>query len=1105
MNHTQYYWQIVDTLRHSLKWRLVLLYTLTIFINARAQKPDIVISAGHTDMISAITMSTDGKWIATSSIDKSLKIIDANTGMELRTIGGHNQRLNGVKFDPTNRYISGHVESESIVVYDVVTGNLVANYPCNQSDYYFLEEPNTLVYIDDQSNLKVVNSLTGAVLFATEQRFLVNLAQHAIHKNWIYAYTAKGELLAIDVSTGKNLLTVQLFEEYRFATCPMQCSNDGKYLAMATDGAVNGKDGQIHIISTANLKKIGTLKIGESRIVDFCFDARKPIISATEHNGNTVIFDVVKMKEINRFRLTDTFSAYAIGAHPTEDILLVGEIDKIHLVDRNTGKRLKTFEALGKKILSMGYDQKGKYLVTNTRDLQLKIWDLEQNKIINSFMGFFPVAFSPNGQEFVSMHNAIELVLREASTGDKKRTLNTEGELIQNVAFNKDGSLLSGAGFGGIIRIWDVHSGNIKQRLSGHQGGIYATDFHPIHPWLVSVGMDNITRIWDLTTGNEIKQLTGHEIVTSQARFSPDGQWLATAAWDKTIRIYATQSWELVHTLIGHTNMITTIDFTGDSRFLASGAGNNSVWEADNSVIVWDVTSGKEHCRFKGHTGTIQKIICDRIAPHIFSTGDDGTVKVWNYKTCEEIVTMINVGIDDYALITPDHYYMASRNALSAISFRIGAELYPFEQFDLKFNRPDIVCSRLGKTPQGLINAYEYLYQKRLRQNNFTEEQLGDDFSLPKLTITTRNLPMTTEQKEIELDVSIKDEHGLLHRINVYVNDVPIYGTKGISLAEYATQSISYQLTIQLVPGVNRVQVSAHNSRGVESLKSTFTTVYNNELVKGNLYLVTIGVDEYQESGFNLKYPVKDCNDVVKSFAADGKNYRMIYINSLYNKDVTVENVARIADFLSDATIDDVVIFFLAGHGLLNETYDYYFATYDVDFAQPALRGVPYEKIEQLLANVKAYRKLLFMDTCHSGELDKTEVEESENEAIRVGDVQFRSVGSSISVKQAFGAANLNEMMESLFTDVRKGTGATIISSAGGAEFAMESDTWKNGLFTYCLLKGLNQKTADSNGDGVVTVSEIRSYVYREVTSLSRGKQRPTARSENLSVDFVVK
>ena len=93
-----------------------------------------------------------------------------------------------------------------------------------------------------------------------------------------------------------------------------------------------------------------------------------------------------------------------------------------------------------------------------------------------------------------------------------------------------------------------------------------------------------------------------------------------------------------------------------------------------------------------------------------------------------------------------------------------------------------------------------------------------------------------------------------------------------------------------------------------------------------------------------------------------------------------------------------MVIIFIAGHGILDENYNYFFATHDIDFNKPGEKGLPYEALESLLANTKAYRKLLIMDTCHSGELDKEEVEESKNEDVRIGDVQFRSVNSALKL-----------------------------------------------------------------------------------------------------------
>ena len=106
--------------------------------------------------------------------------------------------------------------------------------------------------------------------------------------------------------------------------------------------------------------------------------------------------------------------------------------------------------------------------------------------------------------------------------------------------------------------------------------------------------------------------------------------------------------------------------------------------------------------------------------------------------------------------------------------------------------------------------------------------------------------------------------------------------------------------------------------------------------------------------------------------------------------------------------------------------------------------------------------------------------------------------------KEGFGFENSLELMEDIFSDTRKGSGATVISSAGGAEYAMESDEWRNGLFTYVFLSGLTNNKADLNQDGVIQVSEIRAYVNQRVKELSLGKQIPSSREENISQDYII-
>src|SRR5207253_6830652 len=84
--------------------------------------------------------------------------------------------------------------------------------------------------------------------------------------------------------------------------------------------------------------------------------------------------------------------------------------------------------------------------------------------------------------------------------------------------------------------------------------------------------------------------------------------------------------------------------------------------------------------------------------------------------------------------------------------------------------------------------------------------------------------------------------------------------------------------------------------------------------------------------------------------------------------------ILKVKERLQQAKVEDQVVLFFAGHGLLDKKLDYYFCTVDIDFREPARRGLLYEEIEGLLDGIKARKKLLLIDTCHSGELDKEDL-----------------------------------------------------------------------------------------------------------------------------------
>ena len=142
------------------------------------------------------------------------------------------------------------------------------------------------------------------------------------------------------------------------------------------------------------------------------------------------------------------------------------------------------------------------------------------------------------------------------------------------------------------------------------------------------------------------------------------------------------------------------------------------------------------------------------------------------------------------------------------------------------------------------------------------------------------------------------------------------------------------------------------------------------------------------------------------------------------------------------------------------------------------------------------------------GEVDKDEIQVASSDGntpqtTKKEKVVFRGF-KKVKKKTDLGLQSSFELMKELFADLRRGSGAVVISSASGVEYALESDEWNNGVFTYSFLQGIKTGQADANGDGDIRVSELMDYISLRVGQLTKGKQHPTSRRENSEFDFVI-
>lgn len=487
----------------------------------------------------------------------------------------------------------------------------------------------------------------------------------------------------------------------------------------------------------------------------------------------------------------------------------------------------------------------------------------------------------------------------------------------------------------------------------------------------------------------------------------------------------------------------------------------------------------------------------------ILGTTESREIVFWNSKMPDDkrTVSLVSTPKGTPILITPDNYFFSTKDVKDFLAFSVNGKRYSFEQFDLKYNRPDIVLERLGYADTNIINAYHSAYLKRLEKLGFKEDMLNDNFNLPSCKISNaKDIPTRTNQKEITLIVEAESDSSNLNRIEVWINDVAIYGSKGLSIPA-SSSHFTKEIKLVLQQGTNNIKVAVLNNAGASSYFEEITVNTSAGKTKPNLYLVSIGVSEYKQSGFNLTYADKDATDIASFFESDTSIYNEVKTKMYKNEQVNVDILEEIRTFLSTAERDDQVIIFVAGHGVLDDNYDYYLATNDMNFSDPKSNGIEYSAFELLLDGIKPIKKLLLIDACHGGEFDKDDIAavKSVVSNSESGDISFR--GTTATINQSTNQSAF-ELSKKLFVDLRKGTGATIISSSGGFEFAMEGENWNNGLFTYCLLIGLKDGHADLDQDGRILIQELHEYVSEKVFELSNGMQKPATRRTNSESNF---
>lgn len=1068
-----------------------------------------IVPLHHTESVNQLDIHPNNKTLLSASNDGTIKLWDIPSGLLKQSLQAHQGRVNTACFSPDGQYIASAGSDNAIRLWKEGEDKPIQEFIGHSIQAWSLaisKNNKWLVSASQDKTIKLWDLKTGQCLrtFIGHENVINAVCfsqdgQSIISGSGFVLGIADNTIRIWNIHTGENTKTLNGHED---SITDLDVSPDGKYIVSSSDDATiriwdmqTGREEKIlnesAAVSAVQFSPDGNFIIsGAVNQAIRLWNWKKETIEHTYLGHRDFINSVI-------------FSADGKYIFSTADDIL------IKMWSKENGQVLRTFEGQFKPVYATTYSNNGRYLLTSSLTGSIKLWDMRTGHYLQTFVqpeGFIGanrLAFTADNERFISSHinmfgNQV-ILFWEVSTGKLLFQLEGHQEVINDFEISADENYLVSCA-SDEVKIWDIKKSKQGRVIPSQQKGIMTVNFIKNQNQVLVGATDGSLKVFQFD-GTLVQSFKGHLERIMATAISPDGTQILAGGgkvssselilWDK-------QNGKMIrHFQSSHNNFINCMDISPDGKQAVTGA-------FDGTICLWNLKQALPLVTFDKHTDYLTDVHFSPDGQYIISSSGDNTTRIWSVKNRSLLLTLFSLDNKEWGVVSEAGYYSCSKELAQKMGFRLGKEFYPFEQFDLKYNRPDLVAADMPFKDNNFIQAYQRAYQKRLEKLGISEEMLSESFTIPEIEVLPNDLPTSTQKEAITFQVKAKDEKTQLKRLSVFVNDVPIYGNKGIDLLPFKSNKIEQNITVKLSEGPNKIQFSVLNQAGIESLKKTIRINCDAPKKQTNLYLIGIGVEDFADEDLNLTYPIKDIRNFIQLYQHQTTQYEKIIVDTLFNQTLTKEGLQKIKTKLYQSNIDDHVILMVSGHGIIDSRLDYYFATSKMDFSKPQKEGILYKDLENLLDNIPARNKLFLMDACHSGEIDKATVEVIKKDNTRKKEVKFKRAFNQEVTYQKLGLENSFELMKQLFVDLRRSTGTTVISSASGVEFAWEGEEWQNSVFTYCLLSGLKENKADKNQDGQIMVSELQQYLAKEVAKLTNNHQQPTMRVENISNNWQV-
>jgi WD40 repeat protein len=881
-------------------------------------------------------------------------------------------------------------------------------------------------------------------------------------------------------------------------------SPDERWLAAAgwmdQSDALEPCCGDIRVFEFATGKLASVLKGHSNAVYDLAFSRDSRLLASVGADQSIIMWNLETMAQM---RQMDEASAHADRIVRVEfadegaKLVTAGYDGHVKLWSTSDGKLVRDVHRHGTRVYALAVSPDASSIASGDAKGEIKLWQAATNAtttLAQQGATIGALSFNPDATLLVSTcgyecpaHPGEHVW--EVATGRLLHVYKGHDDSVRAVTISPDGAWVATAGGeNNEIHIWELRTGRLERTLKGRGAIVYA----------VGVSKDGRRLAWGnqnpcpgkTSCSNAVGKLQQELVLPDQTHALeppaplslPEGSFLRAVdqvgSWsaqlvrggkfDRPDAILRIRQGDAERSLIERGSESgfahSAYSFLRGGAVLASGGDHGK-------LATYQTRGGKQLKEFVGHTSIVTAIAASQDSKYLYTASADQTVRLWNAETGELVVSMLFAIDGEWVIWTEQGYYASSPGGDRMVGWQINqgpeheARYVTARQMKERLHNPEIIrrAITLGSA------------ERAIRQLRPSQRELGPLLAVspPAFEIATPRGGGSISRDTVAIMLDVAAGENPLTRVEVIVNN------RNVTSAEHAriAPGRSPTLTVPLNRDRNNILIVGYNDVGYTSERTLeLTNTSEGSLDQpGHLYVVAIGVNNYPKlphicggpaGTCELEYAVTDAREfhdtVVRTVMPKHKGASsLLFINnatpiaskagqSLVMKEPTAENiVGDISKFFASAEPQDTVILFLAGHGVNIDGRYHFLPTNARTKADQSLNKdtlVPWHVLQNAVQSARGTR-LMFLDTCHSGNAYNASLEKD------AGDARI-----------------------------------IVYSATKANSLSFEVKALGHGAFTQALISGLSGE-ADYNKDQTIEVFELNLYAANEVKRLTRNSQ----------------